>query len=82
MENKKEYIILDWAGNHCFKEMTWKDPQQAWDFLHEKFPDETEYQVKEEINTYEETSIEDDLKDRKEHEFLKWLFKMEEVQNA
>ena len=82
MENKKEYIILDWAGNPCFKEMTWKDPQQAWDFLLEKFPDETEYQVKEEITTCEETSIEDDLKDRKEHEFLKWLFKMEEVQNA
>lgn len=30
---KTQYIIKDWAGNKPFGEMTFKDFEDAWDFI-------------------------------------------------
>jgi hypothetical protein len=41
------YIIKDWAGNHCFKDKEFLSFEDAWEFLFSKFDDSEleEYEV-------------------------------------
>ena len=32
------YKIIDWAGNHLFRNNTFKTFQDGWDFIYIKFP--------------------------------------------
>ena len=34
------YKIIDWAGNHLFRNHTFKTYQDGWDFIYIKFPNE------------------------------------------
>jgi len=42
--NRKKYIILDWAGNHKFKEKVFFSFELAFDFLLTKFPNDDDLQ--------------------------------------
>ena len=33
------YKIIDWAGNHLFRNHTFKTFQDGWDFIYIQFPD-------------------------------------------
>ena len=37
-----KYIIKDWAGNHLFKNKTFKTFDDGWDFIRENVQEETE----------------------------------------
>jgi hypothetical protein len=34
----KKFIIIDWAGNHCFTKQTFKSFEDGWNFLYCKYP--------------------------------------------
>lgn len=38
-ENNMKFIIKDWAGNICFKGITFEDFEDAWDWLMAEFPE-------------------------------------------
>jgi hypothetical protein len=38
----EKWIIKDWAGNHCFPKEEFKDFEDAWGFLYEKYPEDEE----------------------------------------
>lgn len=35
------YIIEDWAGNRLFKDKTFSNFDEAWEFIHENVKEET-----------------------------------------
>ena len=41
---RQKYIIIDWAGNHKFKEKVFFDIEAAQYFLLDKFPDDEDLQ--------------------------------------
>ena len=40
----QKFIIEDWAGNHLFRNKTFKSFDDGFDFLQEKFPDNNDLQ--------------------------------------
>lgn len=41
---KDLYIIEDWAGNHLFKDKTFKSFEDGWEFLYELCLEDEDYE--------------------------------------
>lgn len=54
----KTFIIIDWAGNHLFRNKTFKTCQDGWDFIYENV-DNSEYDRTENDNddNYQEYEV-------------------------
>lgn len=38
--DKAKFIILDWMGNHIFKNQIFDSFEEGWDFIYINFPEE------------------------------------------
>lgn len=54
----KTFIIIDWAGNHLFKDKTFASFEEGWDFIYENV-DNSEFERTENDNddNYQEYEV-------------------------